>query len=80
MKLSNMVVAVSIALGSASAFAAGGPIDLSSGSASFGNTPNAGGFMDAFTFTAAAPFTFSSSITTVLNGAQNIDFSSITLT
>lgn len=80
MKLSNMAVAVGIALGSASAFAGGGAIDLSSGSAGFSNTPTAGGFMDAFTFTALAPFTFSASITTIVNGAQNIDFSSITLT
>ncbi|MDQ2780905.1 MAG: FxDxF family PEP-CTERM protein [Pseudomonadota bacterium] len=75
-----MALAIGLALGSASAFAEMSPLDLSSGSAGFENSPAGGGFMDGYTFSALSSFTFSSSITSVVNGNRNLNFSSITLT
>lgn len=79
MKFTSMAVAIGMALGSAAAFADVSSLDLSAGSAGFENTPNAGGFMDAYTFTVLTPFSFSSSITSVVNGAKDLDFAGITL-
>lgn len=50
MKLSALVAAAGLALGSQAALAAG-PLDLSSGSTGFSDTPAAGGFADIYTFT-----------------------------
>ncbi len=62
---------------SAGAFAAGGPLDLSSGSTGFAGTPPAGSFTDVFTFSLASPGVLSGSITSVVSGSQNLDFTSI---
>ena len=53
------------------------PLDLSSGSTGFFNTPIAGGFTDLVTFTVTTPSAAIGAITTALNGNQDIDFTSI---
>lgn len=80
MKLSNIVAAVALVVGSQAAWAGGGPLDLSSGSAGFTSTPTVGGFTDLYTFTLTTPATISGSITSVVNGLQDIDFVGIFLT
>jgi hypothetical protein len=61
-------------------FAATGPLDLSTGSTGFSNTPLAGSFLDVYTFNAVSSFVLNASVTTVLNGAQDVDFTSIFIT
>jgi len=81
MKLSRVATASALALASAGSFAAAlGSIDLSSGSGFFGNTPIAGAFVDTLSFTVTTASTFSGSITSVVNGTQDVDFMSIVLT
>ena len=81
MKFSKLAAASALVLASAGSFAASlGPIDLSSGSAYFGNTPTAGAFTDTLTFTVLSPMIFSGSLTSVVSGTQNVDFTSITIT
>jgi hypothetical protein len=60
--------------------AALGPIDLSSGSGFFGNTPIAGAFVDTLTFTLTNLSIFNGSVTGLVNGTQDVDFTSIVLT
>jgi hypothetical protein len=79
MKLSTVSLAIGLAVGSVSAFAAGGPLDVSSGSAGFASTPGAGSFSEVFTFSLATPSTLTGAISSVVNGGQNIDFGTITL-
>lgn len=66
-----------LSLASFAAIAGGGPLDLSSGSTSFGSTPPVGGFTEEYTFSLAASSTVSGSITSALNGLQDVDFSFI---
>ena len=81
MTLSKVATASALVLASAGSFAAAlGSIDLSSGSGFFGNTPVAGLFVDTLTFTVTTPATFNGSITTVVNGTQDVDFTSIVVT
>ncbi|MDN3923285.1 FxDxF family PEP-CTERM protein [Roseateles violae] len=81
MKLSKVIAASSLALASAGSFAVSlGAIDLSSGSGFFGNTPIAGAFVDTLTFTVTTLATFNGSITSAVNGTQDVDFTSIVLT
>jgi len=81
MKLSQVAAASALVLASAGSLAAAlGSIDLSSGSGFFGNTPIAGAFVDTLTFTVTTASTFSGSITSVVNGTQDVDFMSIVLT
>lgn len=69
------------ALVAASAFCAhADTLDLSSGSAGFSSTPAIGGFTDIFTFTLTSPVVANASLTSVVNGTQDVDFFSITLT
>lgn len=81
MKLTHLALASAFVLGSTGAMAVGGPLDLSSGSAGFSSTPTAGSFTDIFTFslTGAVPFFANGSITSALNGNQDVDFTSIRL-
>ena len=79
MKLSSLALAVTLALASSASFAAGGPLDLSSGSAGLQGTPAAGSFADVYTFSLVSTVVASASITSVVNGAQDIDFSSIVI-
>ena len=80
MKLSKVAAASALVLASASSFAAAlGSVDLSSGSGFFGNTPIAGAFVDTITFTVTTSSIFNSSITAVVNGTQDVDFTSIVI-
>jgi hypothetical protein len=56
------------------------PVDLSSGSAGFYNTPTSGAFSDIYTFTLASAQTVNVMLSSVVGGAQNLDFSSVFLT
>lgn len=81
MKHIRSVITAALALAVVPALAADlGAIDLSSGSAAFSNTPVAGGFADHLNFTLASASIFNGSITSVLNGNQDVDFTSISLT
>ena len=84
MKFSRLAAAAVLAIGSAgSSFAADlGTLNLSTGSGFFGNTPIAGGFVDmiSFTLTGAPAYTFNGSVTSVVNGNQDVDFAFIGLT
>lgn len=66
-----------LSLASFAVIAGGGPLDLSSGSTSFGSTPPVGGFVEEYTFSLAIGSTVSGSITSALNGLQDVDFSFI---
>lgn len=68
-----------LAVAAAPAFGHADPVDLSSGSAGFFNTPVGGGFMDSYTFALVTPGIISASITSAVGGSQNVDFSSIAL-
>lgn len=75
MKLSSIVTAAALAAGCVGAHAANlGAIDLSSGSAVFGNTPVAGSFTDTLTFTLATASTANGVVVAVVNGTQDVDF------
>jgi hypothetical protein len=80
MKISSLALAACLSLVSASSFALTRPLDVSSGSAGFFNTPSAGGFSDSYEFLIGTPATLTGIITSVVNGGQNIDFTGITLT
>lgn len=78
MKLSRLFIAAALAASGCASFAASlGAADLSSGSTTFGNTPTAGSFVDTLTFTLASTVNFGGSLTSIVNGDQNVDFSSI---
>ena len=62
---------------SGAAYAVGGSVDLSSGSTGFSSTPVAGAFSEVFTFTLLSSSVFSGSIASVVNGTQDVDFTSI---
>lgn len=79
MKLTHIALAIAMAAGSASALAGTGPLDLSNGTAGFQNTPDAGSFTDVYTFSSLQPFSLSASVTSVVNGASNLDFSDISI-
>jgi hypothetical protein len=78
MNFTTLVAAALLAL-SGTSYAAPGPIDLSTGSAGFSNTPVAGDFTDVYTFTLVSPAVLNGSVTAVVNGAQDVDFTSIVL-
>jgi hypothetical protein len=59
---------------------AGGPLDLSSGSAGYVNTPAAGAFLDIYTFSLVAPATLTGIVSSAVNGGQDVDFNSLILT
>jgi hypothetical protein len=81
MRTHSAAAAVLLAMGSTAALGVSlGPIDLSSGSASFGNTPIAGAFVDTATFTVITPSVANASVTAVVNGNQDVDFTSIVIT
>ncbi|MEO5695726.1 MAG: FxDxF family PEP-CTERM protein, partial [Burkholderiaceae bacterium] len=54
-------------------------IDLSTGSSGFGNTPAAGAFTDTYTFSLVSSASFNGALTSAVNGSQDVDFSSISL-
>jgi hypothetical protein len=57
----------------------GGPLDLSSGSAGFVSTPNAGAFSNVFTFSIGAPRAVTLMLASAVGGGQDIDFTSVLL-
>jgi hypothetical protein len=67
--------------GSASALPSrsGGPLDLSTGSAGFVSTPNAGAFSNAFTFSINTPQAVKLMLASAVGGSQDIDFTSVLL-
>lgn len=65
---------------SASPGGAGGPLDLSSGSAGFVHTPSADAFSDVYTFTLAAMTAVNVLLSSAVGGSQNVDITSLTLT
>ena len=80
MKLLHVAAAAALIAGSQACLAAGGPLDISTGSVGFSNTPTALGFTDTYTFSLPLAGTISGSITAVVNGAQDVDFVGIFLT
>jgi len=81
MTLKPSLIATSLAIACGSVLAADlGFLDLSSGSSGFSNTPIAGSFVDTLTFTLPVPSLANGSVTTVVNGNQDVDFTSIALT
>lgn len=79
MKLACLSLAVGVTLGSFGTFAEAVPLDISSGSAGFVSTP-ALTFSDVYTFTLPVATTLTGIVTSVVNGGQDVDFTSITLT
>lgn len=68
------------ASGSAPPASTGGPVDLSSGSGGFVNTPEAGAFVNLYTFTLGAAATMTGIVSSADSGAQDVDFASLILT
>lgn len=79
MKLVNLFSGVALAIAAISSQAAVGPLDLSSGSASFGNSPLAGSFTDTATFTLTSLSVLNGGVISALNGNQDVDFLSISI-
>lgn len=79
MNIKSLAAAALLALGSAGASAGGGPLDLSSGSTGFSGTPIVGAFTEIFSFSVLSSVVANSSVTAVVNGSQDVDFSSIVL-
>lgn len=79
MNTKSIAAAALLAFGSAAAWAGGGPLDLSTGSAGFSSTPITGVFTEVFTFTLTTNSIANSSVTAVVNGSQDVDFTSIVL-
>ena len=75
---SLIATSVAFAIGSAAA-ADLGALDLSSGSSGFSSTPTAGSFVDTLTFTLGEPSLANGSVTSVVSGNQDVDFTSISL-
>ncbi|KQP36989.1 hypothetical protein ASF44_14735 [Pseudorhodoferax sp. Leaf274] len=72
-----------IALGGASTASqggSGGPLDLSSGSTGFVNTPAAGAFTDSYTFTVASKTAVSVLLSSAVGASQDVDITSLLLT
>lgn len=59
--------------------AGGGALDLSSGSSGFFGTPSSGAFAQFYTFSVPTLSAVGGGVTSVVNGGQDIDFTSISL-
>lgn len=57
----------------------GGPLDLSSGSAGFTSTPNAGSFSNTFSFSLGTPQAVKLMLASAVGGSQDIDFTNVLL-
>ena len=79
MTLSKTLTAVALAVAASASYADTftGPINLGSGNAFFGRNDAIGSFTDTYTFTLAGTFSLSATATSVANGDQNLDFSSV---
>ena len=82
MNLKQIFTASALSLASIATFADNfnGALDLSAGSTMYGRTPIAGSFVDTLTFTIPVPSLANGSVTTVVNGNQDVDFTSVALT
>jgi hypothetical protein len=82
MTLKPSLITTSLALALACGEAPGadlGSLDLSSGSSGFSTTPAAGSFVDTLSFTLSVPAIANGSVTTAVNGNQDLDFASVAL-
>jgi hypothetical protein len=80
MKLNTRSWLAGVALSTFASMACAIPIDISSGSAGFVNTPPAGPFTDIYTFTLPVTTTLSGIVSSVVSGGQDVDFTSLVLT
>jgi len=81
MRILIACITAALAFQASEGFAANlGTLDLSSGSIGFGSTPVSGAFTDNYTFTLTTRSTLNGSLISAVNGAQDIDFSSVTIT
>ncbi|CAN5167510.1 hypothetical protein BH11PSE9_BH11PSE9_24790 [soil metagenome] len=82
MKLHSIFAAVALVAAASSSFAATGPISFDGdGNTTFSNTPKAGSFTDTYTFTVPDALDLTTgSVTSKMNGAKDVDFSSLTIT
>lgn len=83
MRLSALLAAAVLAVTTPAALAADFDLDVSGGSAGFFSTPPAGAFTDNYSFSALGMSQFILSATVsgaTATGAQDVDFSAITLT
>jgi len=81
MKCCRLAIASAAAVCVTGSFAADlGTLNVTTGSAFFGNTPIAGSFTDTLNFSITTTSFFNSSLTAVVNGGQDVDFTSIRLT
>ncbi|HLL12721.1 MAG TPA: FxDxF family PEP-CTERM protein, partial [Rubrivivax sp.] len=84
MKLTRLAAVAALAVASSSGYAVAinlTPTDLgAAGTATFANTPIAGAFTDTLTFTLTTASFLTGSVTSVVSGTQDIDFTSISVT
>ena len=82
MTLSKILTEIALAVTASASFADTftGPINLSSGNAMFGRNDANGSFTDTYTFTLSGnSFSMTGTATTAADGAQDLDFSSVTI-
>lgn len=80
MNIRTLTLAAGLALSTFAGLASAVAVDVSSGSAGFVNTPPAGAFTDIYTFTLPVATTLTGIVSSVVNGGQDVDFTSLTLT
>ena len=80
MKVSARSWMAGLVLAASTGMAGAVAIDLSSGSAGFVNTPPAGAFVDIYTFTLPIATTLTGIVSSVINGGQDVDFTSLVIT
>jgi hypothetical protein len=80
MNIRTFKLVAGLALGTLTGLASAAALDVSSGSAGFVGTPPAGAFSDVYTFSVLTPTTLTGIVTSVVNGGQDVDFLSLTLT
>ena len=81
MKLSKTLTTLALAVAASASYADTftGPISLTSGNALFGRNDAIGTFTDTYTFSLAGAFSLSGTATSVANGDQDLDFTSVTI-
>jgi len=82
MKLKQLALAAALVAGSTSGYAVAlTPIgDVTSGTFAFANTPVAGAFTDTLSFTLTTASFLTGTVTSVVSGTQDVDFTSISVT
>ncbi len=81
MTLSKTLTAIALAVAASASYADTftGPIDLTPGNALFGRNDAIASFTDTYTFSLAGAFSLSGTATSVANGSQDLDFTSLTI-